>query len=116
MPTSPLLVRLFEIENSDPEESDQLLGRVEIPVSSGSSQAPDFARMEALLVFDAVRTSKRTPLDMDIGVDVKVEGRPSASTIDDVSRVDQRLLAEAFDAVGSKEVSSSALSFPALGN
>jgi hypothetical protein len=41
----------------------------------------------------------------------KIEGRPSASTIDDLSRVDQRLLAEAFDAVGSKEVSSSALAF-----
>jgi hypothetical protein len=37
--------------------------------------------------------------------------RGSASTIDDLSRVEQRLLAEAFDAVGSKEVSSSALSF-----
>jgi hypothetical protein len=28
MPTSPLLQRLFEIENFDPEESDQLPGRV----------------------------------------------------------------------------------------
>jgi hypothetical protein len=63
------------------------------------------------LAFDAVRTTKRTPLEMDIDVDVQVEGRPSASTIDDLSRVEQRLLAEAFDAVGSKEVSSSALSF-----
>jgi hypothetical protein len=32
MPTSPLLQRLFEIENFDPEESDQLPGRVEIPL------------------------------------------------------------------------------------
>jgi hypothetical protein len=111
MPTSSLLQRLFGIENFDPEESDQLPGRVEIPVTSGSAQAPDFARTEALLAFDAVRSTKRTPLEMDIGVDVQVEGRPNASTIDDRSRVEQRLLAEAFDAVGSKEVSSSALSF-----
>jgi hypothetical protein len=110
MPTSPLLQRLFEIENFDPEESDQLPGRFEIPVTSGSAQAPDFARTEALLAFDAVRTTKRTPLEMDIGVDVQVEGRPSASTIDALSRVEQKLLAEAFDAVGSKKVSSSALS------
>jgi hypothetical protein len=103
MPTSPLLQRLFEIENFDPDESDQLPGRVEIPVTSGSAQAPDFARTEALLAFDAVRTTKRTPLEMDIGVDAQVEGRPSASTIDDLSRVEH--------AVGSKEVSSSALSF-----
>jgi hypothetical protein len=48
---------------------------------------------------------------MEVGVDVQVEGRPSASTIDDLSRIEQRLLAEAFDAVGSKEISSSALSF-----
>jgi hypothetical protein len=48
---------------------------------------------------------------MDVGVDVQVEGRPSASTIDDLSRVEQRLLAETFDAVGSKEIYSSALSF-----
>jgi hypothetical protein len=111
MPTSSLLQRLFEIEHFDPEESDQLPGRVEIPVTSGSAQAPGCARTEALLAFDAVRTTKRTPLKMDIGVDVQVEGRPSASTIDDLSRVEQRLLAETFDAVGSKEVSSSALSF-----
>jgi hypothetical protein len=111
IPTSPLLQRLFEIEKFDPEESDQLIERVEIPVTSGSAQAPDVARTEALLAFDAVRTTKRTPLEMDIGVDVHVEGRPSASTIDDLSRVEQRLLAEAFDAVGSKEVSSSSLSF-----
>jgi Reverse transcriptase (RNA-dependent DNA polymerase) len=109
MPTSPPLQRLFEIENFDPEESDQLPGRDVIPVTSGSAQAPDFARTEALLAFDAVRTTKRT-LEMDIGIDVQVEGRPSASTIDDLSRDEQRLLAEAFDAVGSKEVSSSALS------
>jgi hypothetical protein len=50
-------------------------------------------------------------MEMDIGVDVQVERRPSASTSDDLSRVEQNLLAEAFDAVGSKEVSSSALSF-----
>jgi hypothetical protein len=111
MPTTPRLQRLFEIENFDPEESDQLPGRVEIPVTSGSLQAPDFARTEALLAFDAVSTTKRTPLEMDIGVGVQVEERPSASTIDDLSRVEQRMLAEAFDAVGSKEVSSSALSF-----
>jgi hypothetical protein len=111
MLTSPLLQRLFENENFDPEVSNQLPGRVEIPVISGSAQAPDFARTEAVLVFDSVHTTKRTPLEMDIGVDVQVEGRPSASTIDDLSRVEQRLLAEAFDAVGSKEVSSSALSF-----
>jgi hypothetical protein len=48
---------------------------------------------------------------MDIGVDVQVEGRPSASTIDDLSRVEKRLLAEVFDAVGSREISSGALSF-----
>jgi hypothetical protein len=111
IPSSPLLQRLFEIENFHPEESDQLTERVEIPVTSGSAQAPDFARTEALLAFDAVRTTKRTPLEMDIGVDVQVEGRPSASTIDDLSRVEQRLLAEAFDAVDSKEVFSSPLSF-----
>jgi hypothetical protein len=50
-------------------------------------------------------------LEIDIGVDVQVEGRPSASTINDLLRVEQRLLAEAFDAVDSKEVSFSALSF-----
>jgi hypothetical protein len=111
MSTSPLLQRLFEIENFDPEESDQLPGRVEIPVTSSSAQAPDFARTEVLLAFDDVRTTKRTPLEVVIGVDVQVEGRQSASTIDDLSRVEQRLLAEAFDAVGSKEVSSSALFF-----
>jgi Reverse transcriptase (RNA-dependent DNA polymerase) len=111
MPTSPRLQRLFEIENFDLEESDQLPGRVEIPVTSGSAQAPDFARTEALLAFDAVRTTKRTLLEMDIGVEVQVERRPSASTIDDLSRVEQRLLAGEFDAVGSKEVSFSALSF-----
>jgi hypothetical protein len=111
MPTSPFLQRLFEIKKFDPEESNQLPGRVEIPVTSGSAQAPDFARTEALLTFDAVRTTKRTPLEMDIGVDVQVEGKPSASTIDDLSRVEQRLLGEVFDAVGSKEFSSSALSF-----
>jgi hypothetical protein len=111
MQTSPLLQRLFDIEYFDPEEPNQLPGSVEIPITSGSAQAPDFARMEALLAFDAVRTTKRTPLEMDIGVDVQVEERPSASTIDDLSRVEQRLLARAFDAVGSKEVSSSALSF-----
>jgi hypothetical protein len=55
MPTSPLLQRLFEIKKNDPEESDQLPGRVEIPVTSDSAQAPDFARTEALLAFDAVR-------------------------------------------------------------
>jgi hypothetical protein len=87
MPTSPLLQRIFEIEKFDPEESDQLPGRVEIPVTSGSAQVPDFARTKALLTFDAVRTTKRTRLEMDIGVDVQVEGRPSASTIDDLSRV-----------------------------
>jgi hypothetical protein len=48
---------------------------------------------------------------MGVGVDVQVKGRPSASTIDDLSRVEQRLLAEAFDAEGSKEVSYSASSF-----
>jgi hypothetical protein len=42
---------------------------------------------------------------------IQVEGRPSASTIDDLSRVELRLLAEAFDAVGSREISSSILSF-----
>jgi hypothetical protein len=67
--------------------------------------APDFERTKALLAFDAVRTTKRTPLEMDIGVDVQVEGRPSASTIGDLSRVEQRLLAETFNAVGSQEVS-----------
>jgi hypothetical protein len=111
MPTSPLLQRLFEIEVFDPKVSNQVPGRVEIPVTSGSAQAPDFARTEALLAFDAVRTTKRTPLEIDIGVDVQVDGRPSVSTIDDLSRVEQRLLAEAFNAVGSKEVSCSALSF-----
>jgi hypothetical protein len=111
MPMSPLLQRLFEIEIFDPEVSNQLPGRVEIPITSGSAQAPDFARTEALLAFDAVRTTKRTPLDMDVGVDVQVEGRPIASTIGDLSRVEQRLLAEAFAAVGSEEVFSSALSF-----
>jgi hypothetical protein len=87
MPTSPLLQRLFEIESFDPEVSNQLPGRVEIPVTSGSAQAPDFAGTEALLAFDAVRTTKRTPFEMDVGVDVQVEGRPSASTIDDLLRV-----------------------------
>jgi hypothetical protein len=109
--TSPLLQRLFEIENFEPEVSNHLPGRVEIPVTSGSVQAPDFARTEALLDFDAVRTTKRTPLKMDVGVDVQVEGWPSASTIDDLSRVEQRLLAEAFDAMGSKEIPYSALPF-----
>jgi hypothetical protein len=61
MPTSPLLQRLFDVEFFDPEESDQLPGRVEIPVTSDSAQAPNFARTEALLAFDAVRTTKRTP-------------------------------------------------------
>jgi hypothetical protein len=111
IPTSPLLQRLFEIEIFDPEVSNQLPERIEIPVTSGSAQAPDFARTEALLVFDSVCTTKRTPLEMDVGVDVQVEGRPSASTIDDLSRVEQRQLAKGFDAVGSKEVSSSVLSF-----
>jgi hypothetical protein len=111
MPTSPLLQRLFEIENFDPEESDKLPWRVEIPVTSGSAQAPDFARTEALLAFDSVRATKRNPLEMDIGVDVQVEGRPNASTIDDLSRVEERLLTEAFDAVGFRDVSSSSLSF-----
>jgi SAM-dependent MidA family methyltransferase len=111
IPTSLLLQRLFEVENFDPEESDQLSGRVEILVTSGSAQEPNFARTEALLAFDAVRTTKRTLLEMDIGVDVQVKGRPSASTIDDLSRVEQRLLAELFDAVGSQDVSSSSLSF-----
>jgi hypothetical protein len=111
MPTSPLLQQLFEIEKFDPEESDQLPGHVEIPVTSGSAQAPGFARTEALLAFDTVSTTKRTLLEMDIGVGVQVEERPSASTIDDLSRVEQRLLAETFDAVGSLEVSSSVLSF-----
>jgi hypothetical protein len=72
---------------------------------------PDFARTEELMAFDAARTKKRTILELDFGVDVQVEGRPSAGTIDEISRVELRLLAEAFDAVGSKEVSSSALSF-----
>jgi hypothetical protein len=70
MPTSPLLQRIFEIENFDPDKSDQLSGRVEIPITSGSAHAPDFARTEALLAFDAVRTTKRTPLEKDVGVDV----------------------------------------------
>jgi hypothetical protein len=87
MPTSPLLQRLFDIEIFDPEVSTQLPGRVEIPVTSGSAQAPDFVRTEALSAFDAVRTTKRTPLEMDVGVDVQVEERPSPSTIDDLSRV-----------------------------
>jgi hypothetical protein len=95
MPTSPLLQRLFEIENFDPEVSNQLKRRVKLPVTSGSAQAPDFARTEALLVFDDVGTKKRTPLVMDVGVDVQVEGRPSASTIEDLSRIEQRLLAGA---------------------
>jgi hypothetical protein len=111
MPTSPLLQRLFEIEYFDPEVSNQLLGRVEIPATSDSEQAADFARTEALLAFDAVHTIKRISLEMDVGVDVQVEGRPNASIIDDLSRVEQRLMAEAFDAVGSKEVSCSSLSF-----
>jgi hypothetical protein len=111
MPRSPLLQRLFEIEIFDPEVFNQLPGRVEIPVTSGSAQAPDFARTEALLTFDAVRTTKRTPLEMEVVVDIQSKGRPSASTIVDFSRVEQRLVAEAFDAVGSKEVSYSALSF-----
>jgi hypothetical protein len=111
MPTSPLLQRLFEIENFNPEESDQLPGRVEIPVTLGSAQAPNFARTESSLAFDAVRPTRRTSLEMDVGVDVQGEGRPSASTIDDLLRVDQRLLAEAFDAVGSKEVSFRVLPF-----
>jgi hypothetical protein len=50
--------------------------------------------MEALLASDAVRTTKRTPLEMDVGVDVQVEGRQRASTIEYLSRVEQRLLAE----------------------
>jgi hypothetical protein len=91
MPTSSHLQQLFEIENFDPEVSNLLPGRVEIPVTSGSAQAPDFARMEALLAFDTVRTTKRTPLEMDIGVDVQVEGRPTTSIIDDLSRVEKRL-------------------------
>jgi hypothetical protein len=102
IPTSPLLQRLFEFENFDPEVSNQLPGCVEIPITSGPAQTPDFATTEALLAFDAVRTTKRTPLEINVGVDVQVEGRPSASTTDDLSRVEQRLLAEAFDAVGSK--------------
>jgi hypothetical protein len=48
---------------------------------------------------------------MDVGVDAQVEGRPSASRIDNLLRVEQRLLSGVFDAVGSKEVSSSALPF-----
>jgi hypothetical protein len=64
-----------------------------------------------LLAFDAVRTTKRTSLEMDVGVDVQVEGRPSASTIEYLSRVEQWLLAEEFDVVGFKDVASSALSF-----
>jgi hypothetical protein len=106
MPTSPLLQRLFEIKKIDPEVSSQLPGCVEIPVTSGSTQAPDFARMEALLAFDAVHTTKQTSLGMDVGVDVQVEGRPSASTIDDLSPFEQMLLAEAFDAVRSIDISS----------
>jgi hypothetical protein len=109
--TSPLLQRSFEIEKFDPEVSDQIPGRVETPVTSGSAQPPDFARMEALLAFDAVRTTKRTPLEMDLGVDEQVEERLSAGTVDDLRRYEKRLLAEAFDAVGFKEISSSALSF-----
>jgi hypothetical protein len=110
MPTSPLLQRLLEIEKFDLEVSNQLPECVEIPVTSGSAQAPDIVRTEALLSFDAVRTTKQTLLELDVGVDVQVERRPNASTIDDLSRVEQRLLAEVFDAVGSKEVASSVLS------
>jgi hypothetical protein len=77
MPTSSLLQPLFEIKKIDPEASNQLPGRVEILVTSGSAQARDFARNEALLDFDAARTTKRTPLEIDVGVDVQVEGRPS---------------------------------------
>jgi hypothetical protein len=77
MPTSSLLQPLFEIKKIDPEVSNQLPGRVEIMVTSGSAQARDFARTEALLDFDAARTTKRTPLEIDVGVDVQVEGRPS---------------------------------------
>jgi hypothetical protein len=73
MSTAPLLQRLFEIEHFDPEVSNQLQRRVEIQVTSGSAQTPDFARTEALLAFDAVSTTKRTPLEMDVGVDVQVE-------------------------------------------
>jgi hypothetical protein len=81
MPTSPLLQRLFEIEHFDPEVSNQLPGCVEIPVTSGSAQAPDFERSEALLAFDAVRTTKRTPLEMDVGVDVLRKGRVPAQSM-----------------------------------
>jgi hypothetical protein len=111
MPTSSFLQQLFEIENFDMEVSDQLPGRVETPIISDSAQAPGFAGTKELLAFNAVRTTKRTPLEMDVGVEVQVEGRSSARTIEDLSRVEQRLLAEAFEAVGLKEVSSSALSF-----
>jgi hypothetical protein len=71
-------------------------------VTLGSAQARDFVRTEALLIFDAARTTTRTPLQMDVDVDVKVEERPSAGTTDDFSRVEPRLLTEAFDAVCSK--------------
>jgi hypothetical protein len=111
MPKSPPLQRLLDIENFDPEVSNQNPGRAKIPVTSGCAQALDFARTEALLSFDAARTTKRTPLKMHVDVDVQVEWRPSAGTIDDLSRVKHRLLAEAFDVVDYKEVSPSALSF-----
>jgi hypothetical protein len=111
MPTSPLRQRLFEIEKFDSKGSNQLPGRVEIPVTLGSAQARDFVRTETLLAFDADHTTKRTLLEKNVGVDVQVGGRTSASTIDDLSRVELRQLAEAFGEVGSKEVSSSTLSF-----
>jgi hypothetical protein len=66
-------------------------------------------RTEALLAFDAARSTKRTPLEMNVGVDVQVEGGPRAGIIDDLSRVKQRLLAEAFDVIVSKEVFTSFL-------
>jgi hypothetical protein len=50
-------------------------------------------------------------LEIDVGVEIQVEERQGTGIIDDLSRVEQRLLAYAFNAVGSKEVSSIALSF-----
>jgi hypothetical protein len=74
------------------EVFNELPGRVEIPVTTGTR----LARTEALLTFDVIRTTKRTPLAMDVGVDVQVEEMPSSGTIYDLSRVGQNLLAEEF--------------------
>jgi hypothetical protein len=99
IPTSSPLQLIFEIEILTRRylTSFQSVSR---SWSTGSTQARDSREQKAILAFDAAITTKRTPLKMDIGVDVQVEGRPSTGTINDLSRVGQRLLAKEFDVVG----------------